>query len=185
MRKALDPGRVNQRAEPVWDPKDYPHAWRAAWQYRQKRALRNHRTLNQQRNQAIAIIEGDKKQKRARFVKEGLGGAKSFDENGYQQNLALAGWKGYISNIEARIMPAAEVISAYHELWHVEESFRMSKSDRAARPIFHRIKDSIEAHLTVVFAALAVSQYVQDFPPQIPADEQAIIDAVIGGEVTH
>ena len=39
--------------------------------------------------------------------------------------------------------------------------FRMTKSDLAARPVFHRLKDSIEAHLTIVFAALAISREAQ------------------------
>ena len=38
----------------------------------------------------------------------------------------------------------------------------MSKSDLRARPVFHRKKDSIDAHLTIVFAALAVARYLQD-----------------------
>ena len=38
----------------------------------------------------------------------------------------------------------------------------MAKSDLAARPIYHRTKDSIEAHLTIVFAALAVSRWIED-----------------------
>lgn len=58
-------------------------------------------------------------------------------------------------------MKPAEVISSYHEVWHVEQSFRMSKTDLRARPIFHRQRDAIEAHLTVVFAALAVARYLQ------------------------
>ncbi len=37
----------------------------------------------------------------------------------------------------------------------------MSKSDLRARPIFHHKKDSIEAHLTIVFAALAVSRWLE------------------------
>ncbi len=37
----------------------------------------------------------------------------------------------------------------------------MSKSDLRARPIFHRTRDAIEAHLTIVFAALAVACYLQ------------------------
>ena len=61
----------------------------------------------------------------------------------------------------AAVMPASEVISSYHDLWHVEQSFRMSKSDLAARPIYHHLKDSIEAHLTVVFTALAVAHDLQ------------------------
>jgi hypothetical protein len=31
-----------------------------------------------------------------------------------------------------------------------------------ARPIFHHKRDSIQAHLTIVFAALAVARYLQD-----------------------
>ena len=36
-------------------------------------------------------------------------------------------------------------------------AFRMSKHDLQARPVYHRTRDSIDAHLTIVFAALAVS----------------------------
>src|SRR6185312_9105599 len=63
----------------------------------------------------------------------------------------LAGLKGYVTNIPVSVMPAAEVISRYHDLWHVEQSFRMSKTDLAARPMFVRKRDAIEAHLTIVF----------------------------------
>ena len=52
-------------------------------------------------------------------------------------------------------------ISHYHELWHVEQSFRMSKSDLRARPIFHHLKDAIEAHLTIVMASLAMGRLIQ------------------------
>lgn len=66
-----------------------------------------------------------------------------------------------MTNIPVTVMPAAEVIAKYHDLWHVEKSFRMSKSDLDARPMFNRIRDAIEAHLTIVFAALAVSHTIQ------------------------
>jgi hypothetical protein len=38
----------------------------------------------------------------------------------------------------------------------------MAKSDLQARPICHRKRDSIEAHLTMVFAALAVSRWIKN-----------------------
>lgn len=47
-------------------------------------------------------------------------------------------------------------------MWHVEQSFRVTKSDLRARPVFHHQRDAIEAHLTVVFAALAVARHLQD-----------------------
>ena len=53
------------------------------------------------------------------------------------------------------------VIGAYHRLFQIERSFRMSKHDLQARPIFHHKRESIEAHLTVVFAALAVTRHIE------------------------
>ena len=38
----------------------------------------------------------------------------------------------------------------------------MSKHDLQARPIYHHQRASIEAHLTIVFAALAVSRSIED-----------------------
>jgi hypothetical protein len=54
------------------------------------------------------------------------------------------------------------VIGAYARLQQVEKSFRMSKTDLAARPVFHHTRESIEAHLTIVFAALAVSRWIEN-----------------------
>ena len=53
------------------------------------------------------------------------------------------------------------MIGAYHQLWHIEKSFRMSKHDLRARPIYHHKRESIEAHLTVVLAALAVTHLIE------------------------
>jgi hypothetical protein len=36
-----------------------------------------------------------------------------------------------------------------------------SNNDLQARPIYHHLRDSIEAHLTIVFAALAVSRWIE------------------------
>ncbi len=74
------------------------------------------------------------------------------------------GLKGYVTNIPVALMSAAEVIASYHDLWHVEQSFRMSKTDLAARPMFHHTREAIEAHLTIVFAALAIARHLQTPP---------------------
>lgn len=71
------------------------------------------------------------------------------------------GLKGYVTSASQKKLTEAEVIAAYHSLFEVEASFRMAKSDLRARPIFHHTRDSIEAHLTMVFCALAVSRRMQ------------------------
>ncbi len=67
-----------------------------------------------------------------------------------------------MTNVPVDAMDGAAVIAAYHDLWQVEASFRMTKSDLKARPIFHRTREAIEAHLTIVFAALAISRHLQN-----------------------
>jgi len=96
--------------------------------------------------------------KRNRFIKL-TGATKSINRDLEAKARALAGLKGYVTNITN---PTPEfVIGAYHQLWRIEASFRMSKHDLLARPIYHHKRESIEAHLTIVFAALAVSRYVE------------------------
>jgi hypothetical protein len=74
-------------------------------------------------------------------------------------------WKGYTTNLatcpEGTPVTAEFVTSAYHRLFQIEASFRMSKHDLAARPIYHHKRETIDAHLKCVFAALAVGRLVE------------------------
>ena len=149
------------RAEPVWDPDTHPGSWRAVWAYSKKRAARDTQTLTAQENRARAVIAGERRPKGTRFVTVHKGD-QVLDEASLARARSLVGLKGYVTNIPARLMDAAEVVSSYHELWHVEQSCRMSKHDLRARPVFHHQHDAIEAHLTVVMAALAVARHLQE-----------------------
>ena len=150
-----------KRAEPIWDPEAHLASWRAVWAYSTKRAVRDNKTLTVQENRARAVIAGESAARKPRFVKAARSGF-VLDETALARARSLTGLKGYVTNIDADLMPATEVIASYHDLWRVEQSFRMSKSDLAARPLFARTRDAIEAHLTIVFTALAVSRAVQD-----------------------
>jgi hypothetical protein len=152
---------VKKKAEPIWDPKVHTKSWRAVWAYSRKRAARDGRTLTLQENRARAVVAGEKAARTPRFVTT-KHGTQTLDEASLARARRLAGLKGYVTNIPAEVMPAAEVIASYHDLWQVEASFRMSKTDLRARPVFHHTRESIEAHLTIVFAALAVARYLQD-----------------------
>ncbi len=112
-------------------------------------------------NRAKAVIAGEKAARTPRFVTV-KNGSRSLDTASLARARRLAGLKGYVTNIPATLMPPAEVIASYHDLWHVEASFRMSKTDLRARPVFHHTRDAIDAHLTIVFAALAVARYLQN-----------------------
>lgn len=70
----------------------------------------------------------------------------------------LEGIKGYVTNTD---LPETEIIQRYHDLWRIEHSFRVTKNDLAARPIFHYLEDTIKAHLIIVFAGLAIAKYLE------------------------
>lgn len=149
-----------KRAEPCWDPAAHPGSWRSVWAYSAKRFARDNKTLTAQENRARAVVAGEKAARTPRFVTT-TGDGHVLDEAALARARRLAGLRGYVTNIPAEVMPAADVIASYRDLWHVEASFRMSKSDLRARPMFARRRDSIEAHLTIVFTALAISRTVQ------------------------
>jgi transposase len=128
------------------------------YQYRADRARRSLRGIDQQIGKAEKAVAGQIPVKRNRFVQL-TGGTKSVNRHLEAKARALAGLKGYVTNLEA---PTPEfVMAAYYQLWQIEKNFRMSKSDLRARPIYHHKRDSIEAHLTIVFAALAVTQWLE------------------------
>jgi hypothetical protein len=131
------------------------------YQYRADRARRTLRGIDEQVAKAEKAVAGKVPVKRNRFIKL-VGADKSVNRALEAKARALAGIKGYITNLPN---PTADfVIDAYHRLFQIEASFRMSKHDLAARPIYHHKRQSIDAHLTIVFAALAVGRLTKTAP---------------------
>ena len=134
------------------------------YQYRADRARRTLRGIDEQVAKAEQAVAGKTPVKRNRFIQLS-GGTRSVNRELEAKARALAGLKGYVTNLRAcpdgTPVTAEFVIGAYHQLFQIEKSFRMSKHDLQARPIYHRKRDSIEAHLTIVFAALAVSRWIE------------------------
>ena len=127
------------------------------YQWSAKRFVRDNRNINLMERRAMDIAEGTSQMRKARFVKT-TGNKPVVDEGRIERARMLAGLKGYVTNIDQSVMKGQQVLDSYHDLWQVEASFRMTKSDLSARPVFHRDEDAIDAHLTVVFAALAALQ---------------------------
>jgi Transposase DDE domain len=129
------------------------------YQYKHDRARRTLKGIDQQVAKAETAVAGKAPVKRNRFIKL-TGTTKSVNRELEAKARGLAGLKGYITNISD---PTPEfVIDAYHRLFHIEQSFRMSKHDLKARPIYHRKRESIEAHLTIVLAALAITRLIEE-----------------------
>lgn len=129
------------------------------YQYSHDRGRRTLHGIDEQVRKAEDAVAGRTPVKRNRFVQ--LSGAtKAVNRDLEAKARALAGIKGYVTNIPD---PTPElVIGSYRRLLQIEKSFRMAKSDLAARPIYHRTRDSIEAHLSIVFAAIAVGRWIEE-----------------------
>jgi transposase len=70
------------------------------------------------------------------------------DYEKYNQDKVWDGLKGYVTNTW---LTDAAVMENYKNLWHIEKAFRMSKTDLRIRPIFHRLRNRIEAHICIAF----------------------------------
>lgn len=72
------------------------------------------------------------------------------DYEKYKADTKWDGLKGYNTNTE---LHPKDIISAYGNLWVVEKAFRISKTDLRTRPIYHRKKQRIKAHICICFMA--------------------------------
>lgn len=77
----------------------------------------------------------------------------SIDKAKYLADAKWDGLKGYITNTK---LSKDEIIDNYKQLWKIEKAFRISKTDLRIRPIYHRLKHRIEAHICIAFCAYKI-----------------------------
>ena len=58
-------------------------------------------------------------------------------------------------------LPAQQIYSSYHNLWRIEESFRMMKSELDARPVYLQKESSIYAHFLICYLAVLLTRILQ------------------------
>lgn len=124
------------------------------------------RAHNDRKNREKGLIRLEKK------IASGKLSKKHINNRGYNKYLMLTGdviisidyekfradgqWdglKGYVTNTR---LSKNEVIEHYNQLWHVEKAFRISKTDLRIRPIYHRLKRRIDAHISICFTAYTI-----------------------------
>lgn len=77
----------------------------------------------------------------------------SIDVDKFRQDDKWDGLKGYETNSR---LTKEEIVTNYNHLWRIEKAFRVAKHDLKIRPVFHRKKKRIEAHICITFAAYMV-----------------------------
>jgi len=126
-----------------------------------KRYKKQLNDLNKQIKKAEEFVVKKSSGKRTKFVKKLSAEAVELNEPLIEKHKLLLGIKGYCTDIPESDLSNEKVIARYHNLWRVEQSFRMSKSDLETRPIFHHKEDAIRAHVLICFVALIIEKYLE------------------------
>lgn len=77
-----------------------------------------------------------------------------------------------------------KIIEIYRGLWKIEESFRVTKSDLEARPVFVSTKDHIEAHFLICFVALVIAR-ILEIKTEHKYSITKLLESIAKAECTH
>lgn len=131
------------------------------YQYSAKRAAKDKADNDKQLSKArdCLLHPGRATLRRSKFLSPAKGRAFRLNRATIKKYRLLEGIKSYQTNI--RDLKPKLLISRYRDLWRVEQSFRISKSDLLIRPVYHRLETSIKAHVLIVFMALCLSRVIE------------------------
>jgi transposase len=100
------------------------------------------------------------------------------DYDKYKNDETWDGLKGYITNTK---LNNEQVLENYKNLWHIEKAFRMSKTDLRIRPIYHRLRNRIEAHICISFTAYCIYKELE----RVLYAEKSTLSLKRAAELTH
>jgi len=100
------------------------------------------------------------------------------DYEKYNKDTVWDGLKGYVTNTK---LSDADVVENYKNLWYIEKAFRMSKTDLRIRPIYHRLRNRIEAHICVSFTAYCIYKELE----RVLYAEKSSLSLKKAAELTH
>lgn len=116
--------------------------------------------MDKQILKAQKIINTPSKNTKAKFVKAHNEELK-LNEELIVKSAKLLGVKGYYTDLSEEDLTTSKVIERYHELYKVEQAFRVAKSDLETRPVFHFKQEPIKLHLLICFLALVISKHIE------------------------
>jgi transposase len=128
--------------------------------YSEQRFKKDQYEMEKQLETAQALLDQPAKIKKAKFIvtkEEKI----ALNNELIEKTKKLLGVKGYYTDLPEAIADNNMIIERYHELYKIEQAFRVAKSDMQTRPIFHFKEEPIKLHLMICFMALAVAKYIE------------------------
>ncbi len=126
-----------------------------------KRYKKERNDLNKLIQKAEDLVAKQSIEIKAKFIRKVSKEKIELNTEVIEKRRLLLGIKGYCTDLSEQNLSNDMVISRYHQLWHIEQSFRMSKFDLQTRPIYHQNHDSIKAHVLICFVALILEKYLE------------------------
>lgn len=116
--------------------------------------------MEKQIEKAKSVIKTPSKSKKLKFTKS-EGEELKLNQSLIEKTNKLLGLKGYYTNLKESEVDNNTIIQRYHELYRIEQAFRIAKSDLQTRPIFHYKEEPINLHLLICFMALVASKHIE------------------------
>jgi hypothetical protein len=116
--------------------------------------------MEKQIEKAQLIVEKPSKDKKTKFTKK-TDQKLELNQALINKTKKLLGIKGYYTDLEETLISNHIIMQRYHELYKIEQAFRISKNDLETRPIFHFKEEPIKLHMLICFMALVVSKQIE------------------------
>lgn len=135
--------------------------------YNPKLALKKRREINQIVEKVNSLVYSKAKRneygemsKYVNFTDEkGDKACISINQKAIDKDLILAGYNLLVTseiNLDDQ-----DIYNIYHNLWRIEESFRIMKTDLDARPVFLKKEETIKGHFLICYLAVLLERIFQ------------------------
>lgn len=98
------------------------------------------------------------------------------NEKAIENAKKLAGYNMIVTS-EIRMI-ASEIYAAYHNLWRIEESFRIMKSQLDARPVFMQKQETITGHFLICYLSVLLTRLFQIYVLKDEYSTEEIFDFI-------
>ena len=143
-----------------------------------KKVYEINKMIDKAANLVLSKAKKDEYGESSRYVdfkgQDGKSAIASLNQKKIDEDKKLAGYNLIVSS-EIK-MKASELYSVYHNLWHIEESFKIMKSDLDARPVYLKAKETIMGHFTICYLATFIERILEFIILKDQYSHEAIFD---------
>ena len=143
-----------------------------------KKVYEINKMIDKATNLVLSKAKKDEYGESSRYVdfkgQDGKSAIASLNQKKIDEDKKLAGYNLIVSS-EIK-MKASELYSVYHNLWHIEESFKIMKSDLDARPVYLKAKETIMGHFTICYLATFIERILEFIILKDQYSHEAIFD---------